>query len=238
VAPLFDKESLTWKINREPVMFLGGGRALLIQAADQALARRIIASDYLDHPWQRLTHNLDIALKISFSEKEQAASEKAKLIGWSQDELLWAWAALLDTSLVIYQRYVGNLKEEEIEQFYREQLDFFKACGGKKTDAPKTYNQFVDYYQARLKTLQPSKEAKQVMLAVTGENYPKPLLALRPLLNLVTVGLLPAELQSAYNREIGLMQRKMLIMQSNSIKTVMRILPGLVRERPARYISR
>ena len=60
LAGLFGPRSITWKINRESVLLLGGGRALLLQIAHPLVAAGVGAhSDFRTDPLGRLQRTLD-----------------------------------------------------------------------------------------------------------------------------------------------------------------------------------
>ena len=58
-AGRFTPDSAIWRISREWVLMLGGGRALLMQAAHPlALAGFLEHSDYDSGPWKRLERTM------------------------------------------------------------------------------------------------------------------------------------------------------------------------------------
>ena len=59
-AGLFGPGSLTWRVNREGVLLLGGGRALLLQVAHPLVAAGVAQhSNYREDPFGRLYRTLD-----------------------------------------------------------------------------------------------------------------------------------------------------------------------------------
>src|SRR5215210_7668502 len=72
-AGAFTPESAIWKVSREWVLMLGGGRALLLQAAHPlALAGVIEHSDYEAGPWRRLERTMDAVWTAVYGEPGQA----------------------------------------------------------------------------------------------------------------------------------------------------------------------
>ena len=75
---LFGPESLTWRINRENVLVLGGGCALMLQVAHPLVAAGVAQhSNYRKDPWGRLFRTLDRTTAIVFGDEDDA--EQASL---------------------------------------------------------------------------------------------------------------------------------------------------------------
>ena len=74
-AGLFGPGSLTWRVNREGVLLLGGGAALVLQVAHPLVAAGVAEhSNYREDPWGRLYRTLDLTTKIVFGSIEEAAT--------------------------------------------------------------------------------------------------------------------------------------------------------------------
>ena len=70
-AGLFGPETMTWRVNREGVLLLGGGRALILQVAHPLVAAGVADhSNYREDPWGRLYRTLDLTTKIVFGSAE------------------------------------------------------------------------------------------------------------------------------------------------------------------------
>jgi uncharacterized protein (DUF2236 family) len=58
------RESVFWKVNAEPGIFAGGGRALLMQVAHPGVGAGVEQhSTYASDPWGRLFRTVDIMMK-------------------------------------------------------------------------------------------------------------------------------------------------------------------------------
>ena len=103
-------------------------------------------SNYRKDPWGRLFRTLDRTTAIVFGdseEAEQAASAVWNLHGKVKGTsdagvayrardpklLLWVHATLVDTSLLVYDRYVARLSIAERERYYEEQKAMGEAFG-------------------------------------------------------------------------------------------------------------
>src|SRR5205085_7003503 len=103
-------------------------------------------SDYREDPWGRLIRTLDLTTRIVFgSERTSAeASERLDRVhrrvkgvaddgtpydARQADLLQWVWATLVESSLLVYTRYVRPLPIRDVQRYYEEQKRFATACG-------------------------------------------------------------------------------------------------------------
>jgi len=205
-------------VNLEPVIFLGGGRALLLQVAHPLVAAGVAEhSDYDRDPWRRLARTLDVMMKMAFGEPGESARQARALEarhrrvrGTSPDGvpyrasdpplLLWVWATLVDTALTVYERCFGHLPATDRERFYQEQKLLAQACGVPLDACPATFPAFTDYVADTVAGgLRVTDAARAVASAVTGPVLRWPLgpVAAAPL-RWVTSGLLPPAVREAY----------------------------------------
>src|SRR5437764_5598177 len=163
-AGLFGPGSLTWRVNREGVLLLGGGRALVLQVAHPLVAAGVAQhSNYREDPWGRLYRTLDIVTTIVFGTSEESEEAAARLhrvhsrvTGVADDGtayeandpdlLMWVHATLVDTSLLIYTTYVGTLTQAEREAYYQEQKLLGTRFGVPWERQPDNYADFSRYF--------------------------------------------------------------------------------------------
>jgi len=75
---LFGPDSLTWRVNREQALLLGGGRALLLQLAHPLVAAGVADhSDFRSDPLRRLRRTLDATLAMIFGTTAEAEAAAA-----------------------------------------------------------------------------------------------------------------------------------------------------------------
>ncbi|HEU4702716.1 MAG TPA: oxygenase MpaB family protein [Conexibacter sp.] len=254
---LFGPESVTWRVNRESVLLLGGGRALLLQVAHPSVAAGVAQhSGYREDPWGRLSRTLDVTRRIVFGDTATALEASAHLgrvhahvagtveqgarageaYEASDPELLrWVWATLVESALLIYTRYVGPLKVSDVEDFYAEQKRFLEACGAPAASAPATFAQFMQWYDETVEqVLEVTPAAREVCDAILRpRRLPVPLRPAFDALNLATVGLLPPTLREDYGLSWGPQRERLLAAQRGLLRRAMPLLPSLVRELPA-----
>jgi uncharacterized protein (DUF2236 family) len=254
---LFGPRSVTWRVNREAVLLLGGGRALLLQVAHPSVAAGVAQhSSYREDPWGRLSRTLDVTRRIVFGDSETAAAAARHLQGVHEhvrgtvadgrtagaayaaadhDLLLWVWATLVDSALLTYTRYVGPLKVADVEAYYEEQKRFLAACGAPAETAPETFAQFMAWYDEMVETgLEVTDAARYVADAILRPpRLPRPLRPVFDALNLATVGLLPPTLREAYGLDWSMQRAWLLGASTSAVRRLMPVLPSLVRELPA-----
>lgn len=220
------------RIGAESVLMLGGGRALLMQAAHPLVAAGIVGhSDYDADPWKRLGRTLLALYTVVFGTREEADRTGAivqvvhrpvrgrlretvgpfaagTLYAASDPELmLWVHATLVDTGLVMHEAFVGPLSEAEREGFYQDMKTVARVFGTPAHVLPERLADFEAYLRATIASLAVGADARAVRAVVLHPPVPLALWpgfrALRP----VTVGLLPAELREAYGLRFGRVQR-------------------------------
>jgi uncharacterized protein (DUF2236 family) len=257
VNGLFGPDSVTWRVNRESVLLLGGGRALLMQVAHPSVGAGVQQhSRYREDPWGRLSRTLDVTAQIVFGDRDAAEHAARRLQGVhrrvsgtveagttagapydaTEPELLrWVWATLVESALLIYTRYVGPLKVADVEAYYEEQKRFLAACGAPADTAPETFAQFMAYVDATVEdVLEVTPAAEAVADAILHPpGLPLPLRPAFDLLNLTTVGLLPPTLREDYGLRWGSQRERLLGASTAVVRRLMPVLPSLVRELPS-----
>ena len=209
--------TVTWRVNREPVVFMGGGRALLLQVAHPLVAAGVAQhSNYQADPWGRLYRTLDTTVKIVFGppETSQAAGRRLRrrhdyVTGHADDGtpyhaqdpalLLWVWATLVDTALLLYERCMGALPRNDRERFIAEQTLFAQACGVPADRCPGSLAEFEDYLERMVaEELEVTPPALAVAESMAPAAAPAPLRPAFAVHGLVTAGLLPERVRDLY----------------------------------------
>src|SRR4051795_853118 len=130
--------TVSWRVNAEPVVFAGGGRALLMQVAHPGVGAGVEQhSTYASDPWGRLFRTIDIMMKMTFaapevSERQQRAlaamhrkvkgttDDGRRYSAFDPDLQLWVWATLVETALIGYELVRPRLSAPDRERFYAE----------------------------------------------------------------------------------------------------------------------
>jgi uncharacterized protein (DUF2236 family) len=255
---LFGPGSVTWRVNREGVLLLGGGCALILQVAHPLVAAGVAEhSNYREDPWGRLYRTLDLTTKIVFGSTKTAkeASDRIKEVhgrvkgvtkepggrypaGTPYDArnpelLMWVHATLVNTSLLVYTRYVGSLSIGEQQRYYEEQKLLAEKFGVPLDRQPATYGDFNEYFARMIENELAVTDALRDVVDATL-HPPVPFFT-RPLveaLNLATVAMLPPRLRD----ELGLpwsANRERLFEASRAlVRRALPALPGMLREFP------
>jgi uncharacterized protein (DUF2236 family) len=255
-AGLFGPGSLTWRVNREGVLLLGGGRALLLQVAHPLVAAGVAQhSNYREDPFGRLYRTLDTVTTIVFgatAEAEEAAERLRRVhtrvkgeaddgtpyVATQHDLIMWVHATLVDTSLLVYETYVERLTPGERQRYYDEQKLLGEKFGVPCDEQPDTFADFSEYVDEMVHggALRVTDELRDVAAATLHPRLPGPLTVLgRPAIeysNLVTTALLPQWLREELGLPWGPARARMHAAQRAVIRRLVPALPGLLREFP------
>lgn len=256
---IFGPRSAIWRVNREGVLLLGGGRALILQVAHPLVAAGVAEhSNYREDPWGRLYRTLDTVLKMVFGPTEVAreAGERlarvhsrirgtttepggrfpaGTLYEASDPELLmWVHATLVDTAMLVYTRYVGPMSPVDEERYYADQMLLGEQFGIPRERQPQTLPDFRDYFSSMLASDEIA--VTDALRDVTDATMHPPLpLATKPVveaLNLATVGLLPEALRDDLGLPWGPRRERMLDASRQVLRRALPLLPSLLRDMP------
>lgn len=221
----FAPDSAIRRIGGESVLMLGGGRALLMQAAHPLVAAGIVQhSDYRASPLRRLARTMTALYTIVFGTRVEAdragaivqavhASVRGRLgapvgpfeagtpYAASDPHLMtWVHATLVDTGLTMYETYVGRLEPAAREAFYRDMKVVAHVFGTPEGAIPPTLAAFEEYRRERLASgeLCVGDDARAVAETVLDPPLPDPLKPAFGILRLATVGLLPEPIREEY----------------------------------------
>jgi uncharacterized protein (DUF2236 family) len=243
--------SLTWRVNGEAVLLLGGGRALILQVAHPGVAAGVAEfSDYRRDPWRRLYRTLDTTLTIVFGSpsSSRAASERLRRVhervagtddrgnpyrALDPELLLWVHATLIDTSLTIYERYVQRLTPTEVDRYYEEMKDLGEAYSIPQDAMPSDYAAFRRYWEAMLEGgLRITGTTRDVTDAVLKPDLSPLACPAVELFRLVTVGLLPPDLRTALGLSWGPGRERALAGSQLAARRLVPLLPALLHRFP------
>jgi uncharacterized protein (DUF2236 family) len=225
-AGYFTDDSMIRRVQREFVVAFAGPRALLMQAAQPvAFAGFFAATTALEDPYPRLERTAKVLAAVTWGTKEQADAATAPVrrvhsrvrgtlrepVGrfaagtpWRADDpelLLWIIATLVDSNLLVYERYVGELTAGEREAYWQDFRTVGELFGLARADSPATLADFRDYLDGVLASgdLEVGPQARELAVdIVMRPPLPAHLLPVRELVNQVTIGLLPPEVRRLY----------------------------------------
>lgn len=169
-AGIFGPDSITWKINRESALFLGAGRAALLQLAHPWVATALDQhSSLMNKPIERFHNTFRVVFTMIFGSLGQAtrsARHLYELHTHIQGELTegvavyrprsryeanetaalrWVYASLLESAVVAYQCAMPPLSSDELEAYYAESKSFAALFGLPSSALPPDWKRFLTY---------------------------------------------------------------------------------------------
>ena len=222
----FNDDSMLRRVQREMTVGLAGPRALLMQAAHPvAFAGFFEATTMLAEPYPRLERTAKVLQAIGFGTRAEAdaATRPVRAIHrrvrgtmkepigrfgagtpWRANDpelLLWIIATLVDSNLLVYQRYVARLTRDEQEAYWQDFRLMGKLFGLPLKHSPQDIDAFEAYFAGVLASGDLHVGAKARELAIDIVMHPPVPRRFAPVLGLVnqvTVGLLPPEVRRLY----------------------------------------
>jgi uncharacterized protein (DUF2236 family) len=227
-AGAFGPGSMMWHIDKEAAIFLGAGRALLLQLAHPWIATAIAEhSRTLADPIGRFHRTFNVMFTMVFGRTEQALAAARRLhqrhrrVGGTLPEaaglfaagsryeandiaaLRWVHATLIDTALVAYQLVCPPLSAEERERYWTEARLFAAFFGIPQDALPQSWVAFAAGNKGmwRSDVLTVSDQARKIAGAVlsgAGTRLPIP-----SWYRALTARLLPARLREDFGLPYG-----------------------------------
>ncbi len=210
---LFPRGSPIRRVFGHPVVFLGGGRALLMQLAHPAVARGVAEhSDFRADPFSRLRRTLEATNAIVYGSADQAREaaaavravhERVRGEGYSATDpalVLWVHATLVDTALRMHARFVNPVPARVAERFYRQAMVMAELMGAPLDAQPPDLAAFRGYVRDMVGALGDRIDDAQRALARDVLHPRVPIVAdpAFAVARQLTVGLLPAPLRAGY----------------------------------------
>jgi uncharacterized protein (DUF2236 family) len=253
----FARDSAIWRVDREMALLLGGGRALLMQIAHPKIAAGVADhSRFLTDPLGRLKQTMETMWSIVFDDLPLARASLARLsethkrvqgrvrdvdvsargAAYSAQDpelLLWVHATLVDSALVVYDRFVAPLSHEERRLYYEDSKKLALLLGVPEPTLPATLEDFQKYVTAMVDSdsIAVGPAAASLAQAIL---YPPPwyLKTVAPLNVLITAGLLPAKLRRAYRLNWDGKREKVLRLVATSTRAALPFVPAVLRVVP------
>jgi uncharacterized protein (DUF2236 family) len=244
---LYAEDSITRRVNRENVLFLGGGRALLMQLAHPKVAAGVDEhSDFRVHPLRRLRRTILMTMAIVFGDRETALAAAravnqvhARVRGSDYravdpDLLLWVHATLMDTALVTSETFVRPLVPREREEFYQEFKLLGELLGIPRDKFPGTLGDF-DAYVAGMIEDGPVRVDQRAHALARLVLRPKLRLLPGPVMipfDVVTAGLMPPALRAQYGLAWGAGRQRAYRLAVRTLPRIVAMTPSLLRVWP------
>ncbi len=181
----FGPESVTWRVHADPVMWVGGLRALFLQALHPlAMAGVEQHSGFRNDPWGRLLRTADYVGVVTYGTKAEADRLAARVrrrhrlhagvepesgVGYAVDDpelLLWVHCCEVDSFLSTARRAGLRLSAEEADRYVAEQVRSARLAGIPAELAPRTTAGVEAYFQRLRPQLRLTAAARSAALFV------------------------------------------------------------------------
>lgn len=247
-AGLFGPASAAWKIDRERAVLLGGTRSLLMQVAHPRVARGVAEhSDFRGRPFRRLARTLTLTLDSVFGDTPTALRAVRRInathavvrgSGYSafdEDLLVWVMATLVDSAVLAYEIFVGELTATEKDAYYAETRAATRLLGMPPMSAPSSFASLRRYVDEMVASGEVRVERSGLELGLATLYPPAAWYLPRPVKDavaLLTAGLLPPALREQYALPWSRRHRAAFELLARSARAVVPRLPARLRYVP------
>lgn len=250
---VFGQESVLWQVDREAVVFLGAGRALLMQLAHPWVATAIAAhSTALADPIGRFHRTFEIVFTLVFGSLDQALATSRRLhrrhgavtgrmpealgpfaqgspyLANEVSALMWVHATLVETALATYELVHPPLGPAARERYHGEARRLGTLFGIPLEAQPADGPAFTRYVESMVLsgtlTVGPAAEAIARSVLAGAGRVPVP----RWYRN-VTAALLPEPLRTSFGLPFGAEEQRSAARALRLIRQVYPRLPARLR---------
>jgi uncharacterized protein (DUF2236 family) len=232
LAGVFGPSSMTWQMNREAILFLAAGRALLLQLAHPWVAAAVADhSKALTDPVARFHRTFKVVFTMVFGTVDQAFAAARSLhrrhdsimgvlpeavgpfrVGSAYcanniSALRWVYATLSDSALVAHDLVVGRLDAVDRARLYSESQLFAAMFGIPAHFLPADYTGLSAYVQAMCDSdiLTISAAARHVATQIFA---PSRIWRIPKTYMFLTAGMLPERLRREFGLAYGARERQ------------------------------
>src|SRR5262245_15292384 len=260
----FSPDAMIWQVDREMVLLLAGGRALLMQLAHPKVAAGVAKhSHFKACPLGSQHRTMGAMWSIVFDEapSARASLEQVKNVhrrihgiispaesvplGTPYDALdvqllLWVHATLIDSAMVAYDLFVKRFAPDEKARYYDDSKNLAHLFEIPETLVPASLVDFDRYMDRMLGSNEIA--VGPIARAVAKEILrPRPwvLKPAAPLFSLVTVGLLLSSVRKTYGLGWNKRKERMFRSFAKGVRGLLPVVPGPLRIVPnARAIEK
>jgi uncharacterized protein (DUF2236 family) len=248
---LFGPASMTWRVDREAAVFLGAGRALLLQLAHPWVAAAVAdQSRVFADPVGRFHRTFGVTFTMVFGSLDQALAAARKLyhrheaatgilpqsagpfaVGSSYQAnevaaLRWVHATLVETALLAHELVLPPLSESERERYWSEARLYAALFGIPPDSLPSDWASFVAYNEAMaasdvLTVSAPARDIAQQIFSGKVTGVRPPLWY-----RALTARLLPERLRESFELPLGEAEQASA---ARAVRWIQRLYPSLPR---------
>ncbi|AKF09821.1 oxygenase MpaB family protein [Sandaracinus amylolyticus] len=257
-AGIYGPGSISWRINREGIIMLGGGRAALLQLAHPYVAHAVdqhsdtrrdpvgrfrrtfmhvfaMVFGDLDHAIEsaRRVHRIHTGIKGPIREDVGAYRDGHRYHANDPEALFWVHATLVDTAVMLYELGVAPLTREEKERYYAESRLFAGLFGIPERVMPRSFAELEEYMRAMMasETITVGRPALEIAAFLLQPPRPSaaPFVAWYRVL---TAGLLPPRLREQLELPFGPRERAIFERSIPLLRATYRTTPKRLRYFP------
>jgi len=239
----FRDDAMVRRIHGEGILLLGGGRALLMQIAHPDVARGVAEhSRFREERFGRLLRTLRPMFAITFGTRDQALAAVSSINRIHDDVagpgyrasdptlLLWVLATLIDTGIVMHERFVRRLARDEAQAYYEDMRRFGVLLGLSPEQMPATIGDLQAYVEEMSTSLRVTDEAREIASALfQGGLLLTPALAS---MRQLTAGILHPALRDQFGLRWGPRRERTLHSIETASRAVVPRLPRRLRAPP------
>jgi uncharacterized protein (DUF2236 family) len=246
---IFGPASASWRVDREAAVFLGAGRALLLQLAHPWVAAAIAdQSRIFSDPLGRFHRTFNVMFTMVFGTLHQAEAAARRLyqrhatvVGVLPDvagpfaasssycandlaALRWVHATLVETGLLAYELVLPQLADDEREEYWSESRLFASLFGIPPQALSPDWKSFMAYNEAMaesdaLTVIPAAREIAQQIFSGAATRIRPPMWY-----RALTAEMLPTRLHKEFDLPLGEAERRSA---GRALKWLRRIYPSL-----------
>lgn len=242
----FPPGSVIRRVNIEPAILFGAGRALLLQLAHPAVAQGVQDhSEFQRNPFKRLQGTLEATYAVVFGSDDLARGVGRRIQrihdfvtgpGYSANDpsnLLWVHATLADTALRCYEDLVGPLSPDDAETYYQEMKLVAATFGVGPEHQPDTLEDFRRYMADTVASIEVTDVGRELAGFILDPRLPLrldvPFTPLLRLQRLFTLGSLPPTVRDQLDVSWGPRDEARYARAQRRVQRVFRATPRPVR---------
>ena len=188
---LFGPESVTWRVHKEPILFLAGLRALYLQALHpRAIAGVVQNSDYKADPWGRFERTVNYVATVIYGTTEQARAAGRRVRGVhrrlaaadpqtgeqfriDEPELLtWVHISEVESFVDTAKRAGAPLSPDDVDSYYHEQRRAAELVGLDPQQVPGSAAEVAEYYRSIRPQLRMTRDSAETLAFLTVPPLP------------------------------------------------------------------
>jgi uncharacterized protein (DUF2236 family) len=245
--------SAAWHLERDSIIFLGGGRAVLLQLAhpfvayaihqhsktrDDVMGRfkrtfdNVFAMSFgdLDHAFTaaRRVHNIHTRITGVIDEDAGAFARGTRYHANDVESQVWVWATLIDTVVTVHERVRGPLPDALKEAYYRDSWSFARLFAIPDEALPPSWGAFRAYVARMMESpvLTVTRPAREMGGFLFGG-------ALGGTVAAVTASMLPPRLRDDFGLAYGMRERVTSRAVMSAARAAATFTPQVARDLPA-----